>query len=92
MENKMTEIKKKILPEYFEAVASGKKKFELRLNDFDINEGDVLVLEEWDSETKEYTGRKLEKKVTYVRKFKIDELFWPEEEIKEKGIQIISLE
>jgi len=85
-------IKKKIWPEYFEAVTSGKKKFELRLNDFDVNEGDALILEEWNPKTKEYTGRKVEKKVTYVGRFKINELFWPEEQIKEKGIQIISLE
>jgi len=88
----MAIINKKIWPEYFNAVASGKKKFELRLNDFDVKEDDTLVLEEWDPKTKEYTGRKVEKKVTYVVKFKIDQLFWPEKEIKEKGIQIISLE
>ncbi len=85
-------IKKKIWPKYFEAVALGKKKYELRLNDFDVNEGDILVLEEWNPDTKEYTGRSVEKKVSYVGRFKIDELFWPEEQIKEKGIQIISLE
>jgi len=85
-------IKKKIWPEYFDAIVSGKKKYELRLNDFEVNEGDSLILEEWDPETKEYTGRKTEKKVTYVGKFKIDNLFWPEKEIKEKGIQVISLE
>ena len=88
----MAIIKKKIRPEYFEVVKSGKKKGELRLNDFEINEGDTLVLEEWDPKIKEYTGRKMEKKVTDVSRFKIDQLFWPEEEIKEKGIQIISLE
>ena len=88
----MAIIKKKIWPEYFDAVASGKKKFELRLNDFEVNEGDILVLEEWDPKTESYTGRKTEKKATYVCKFKIDKLFWPEEQIKEKGIQIISLE
>jgi len=88
----MAIIKKKIWPEYFKEVASGKKKFELRLNDFDAAEGDSLVLEEWDPKTKEYTGRKIEKKVTYVGKFKIDGLFWPEEQIKEKGLQILSLE
>lgn len=70
----MAVIKKKCWPEYFEAVVSGKKKYELRLNDFEVN------------------GRKVEKKVTYVGRFKIDQLFWPEEQIKEKGIQIISLE
>jgi len=42
----MAEIHKKILPEYFEAIYSGKKNYELRLNDFEINEGDVLILEE----------------------------------------------
>lgn len=88
----MTTIEKKIWPEYFDAVASGKKKFELRLNDFDIAEGDTLILKEWDPKMKKYTGRQVEKKVTYVAKFKIDQLFWPEEEIKEKGIQVISLE
>ncbi|PIY96103.1 MAG: RNA-binding protein [Candidatus Kerfeldbacteria bacterium CG_4_10_14_0_8_um_filter_42_10] len=88
----MAIINKKIWPEYFEAVATGKKKYELRLNDFEIADGDTLILEEWNPKTKEYTGRKIEKKVTYVGKFRIDNLFWPEEEIKEKGIQIISLE
>ena len=88
----MAVIKKKIWPEYFNAISSGKKRFELRLNDFEVKEGDVLLLEEYDPQTKEYTGRKIEKKVTYVGKFKIDNLFWPEEEIKEKGIQIISLD
>lgn len=85
-------IKKKIWPEYFDAVASGKKNFELRLDDFDVREGDTMLLEEWDPVVKEYTGRRIEKKVTYVGKFKIDQLFWPEKKIKERGIQIISLD
>jgi ASC-1-like (ASCH) protein len=42
----MTIIKKKIWSEYFDAVATGKKKFELRLNDFEVSEGDILSLEE----------------------------------------------
>ena len=88
----MVIIKKKIWPEYFDAVVSGKKKYELRLNDFDIEEGDILVLEEWDPKIKEYTGRKVEKKVTYVGRFRINELFWPKEEIEKRGIQIISLD
>jgi ASC-1-like (ASCH) protein len=88
----MSIIKKKILPEYFEAVASGKKTYELRLNDFDVMEGDTLVLGEWDADRQAYTGRSIEKRVIYVNKFKIDELFWPKEDILEKGIQIISLE
>lgn len=88
----MAVIKKKTWPDYFEAILSGKKKFELRLNDFDVKEGDILILEEWDPKTEQYTGRNIEKKVTYVGKFKINELFWPKEVIEEKGIQVISLE
>ena len=56
-------IKKKTWPEIFELVYSGKKKFDLRMNDFDIKEGDILVLEEWNPKIKKYTGRKIEKKV-----------------------------
>lgn len=85
------EIRKKILPEYFEAVNSGKKNYELRLNDFDVNEGDVLILEEWDAQKQEYTGRSCRREVTYVAAFDIDNLFWPKQEIEDKGIQVISL-
>ena len=88
----MAIIKKKVWPEYFDAILLEKKKYELRLADFEIGEGDTLLLEEWDPKTRAHTGRSVKKKVTYVGKFKIDQLFWPEEAIKEKGIQIISLE
>lgn len=89
----MAKIEKKIWAEYFDAVASGKKRYELRLNDFDVQEGDILVLREWDKVKKEYTGRILEKTVSYVGRFLWEDLqkFWPEKDIKEKGIQIISI-
>lgn len=82
-------IEKKIWPEFFEKILSGEKKFELRLADFEVKEGDILVLREWDPATKEYTGRTLEKKVTFVLKTK-DVTFWSEEEIDKYGFQIIS--
>ncbi|MSR71004.1 DUF3850 domain-containing protein [Candidatus Kaiserbacteria bacterium] len=88
----MATIEKKILPEYFDAVASGKKKFELRMNEFEAKEGDTFLMREWDPVKKEYTGRQLEKKITYARVFKIDELYWPVEEIMQKGLLILSLE
>lgn len=44
----------KILPEYFEAVASGKKQFELRKDDRDYQVGDFIDFCEWNG--KEYTG------------------------------------
>lgn len=88
-------IIKKVLPDYFQDIVDGKKKYELRLNDFDIEPGDILVLEEWtstDPETRQATGRVLEKEVSYLRRFKLEDLWWSEDDIKEKGIQIISFE
>ena len=62
------EIKKKIWPQYFEKIKSGDKTFELRLADWKCNVGDVLILQEWNPETKSYTGRELSKTVSYVLK------------------------
>lgn len=39
-------VVKKVLPEYFQDILDGKKKYELRLYDFEIAVGDTLVLEE----------------------------------------------
>jgi len=87
----MAIIKKKIWTEYFELIDSGKKKFELRLADFDIQEGDTLILEEWNPETKEYTGRIIRKEVNFVFKFNIDD-FGQKEQIEEKGLYVIQLD
>lgn len=65
-------IRKKTWSKIFKNVLSDKKKFNLCLADFDISEGDTLVLEEWNPETKEYTGRKLKKKADYILKFDMD--------------------
>ena len=88
----MAIIKKKTWPEQFEAIMSGKKKFDLRLNEFEAKEGDTLVLEEYNPDSGQYTGRKLEKRISYVFKFTTSQLWWPEEEVKAKGLQILSLE
>jgi len=88
-------IIKKVLPEYFQDIIDGKKKYELRLNDFDVEPGDTLILEEYtsaDPQNRQATGRVIEKQVTYLRKFKLQNLWWSEEDIKEKGIQIISFD
>ena len=89
----MNKVEKKIWPEYFSAVLEGKKTFELRLNDFEIHPGDTLVLKEWDPATNDYTGRELEKEVGYVMPFTESDLlkFYSESEIKENGMQVISL-
>jgi hypothetical protein len=89
----MKKVEKKAWPELFQKVLDGEKTFDLRVNDFDIGEGDILVLKEWDPKTKDYTGRELEKNVGYVGKWKIEDLtkWWLREDIDQKGIQVISL-
>lgn len=46
----------KILPEYYDAVRKGIKKFELRKDDRDYAAGDMAILQEWNG--REYTGRR----------------------------------
>ncbi len=84
----MAIIKKKIHPQYFSLVKAGKKKFELRLADFKIKPGDVLILQEWNPKTKKYSGRELRKKVNYILKFKLND-FGQAKEIKKKGLYVI---
>ncbi len=86
----MKKVEKKIWPEYFEKVVKGVKTFEVRLADWECNEGDTLVLREWNPETKKYTGRKIEKKVICVVRTK-DCNFWTEDEVQEYGYQIIGI-
>ena len=87
----MAATNKKVWREYFEEIISGKKKLELRLANFEVNEGDTLVLEEWDKDKKEYTGRKIEVMATYILKTK-GQTFWPQEEVEKYGFQIIQFE
>lgn len=87
----MAIIHKKAWRELFEKVISGEKKFDARIADFEINEGDTLVLEEWDKDKKEYTGRKIEVVATYILKTK-NQTFWPPEEVEKYGFQIIQFE
>ena len=87
----MATIRKKVWREYFEKIISGKKKIELRLADFEVNEGDALVLEEWDKDKKEYTGKKIGVVATYILKTK-GQTFWSPEEVEKYGFQIIQFE
>jgi len=84
-------IEKKIWGEYFDKVASGEKNFDLRLADWKISVGDTLILREWNKDKKEYTGRQIERKVTYLIKTKGAEEWgmWTKEDIKKFGFQII---
>lgn len=84
------EIRKKIWPEFFDGVESGKKKFELRLADFECKPGDTLILEEWDPKTKKYTGRKVSRKIVDIRKADLTRVY-SLENIKKYGLYVIEL-
>lgn len=80
---------KKTWPDLFQKILEGEKTFDLRLADWECKEGDILVLKEWDPETKKYTGRVIEKEITFVLKTK-DLAFFPKEDVEKYGYQIMS--
>ena len=84
----MKKIMKKCWPKYFEKLLSGEKTFEVRLADWKCEVGDILILQEWNPDIKKYTGRKIQKKVTYITKTK-NLKFFKKEEIDKYGFQII---
>lgn len=59
----------KIQPQYFDDVISGKKQFEIRLNDREYQEGDYLALNEWEQTSSiggHYTGRSCLVRADYI--------------------------
>ncbi len=82
-------IRKKTWMPFFQEILDGKKTFDARLANFDCKTGDILVLEEYDPKTKKYTGRKLEKEITFVIDTK-KQKFWKQSDIKKHGLLIMS--
>jgi hypothetical protein len=56
----------KTWPGYFNAVAEGRKTYELRRDDRGYAVGDLLRLREWTPSGHAYTGREVERLVTHV--------------------------
>jgi hypothetical protein len=54
----------KILPEYLGDVVSQRKRFEIRRNDREFHEGDLLRLLEWDNGR--FTGKSVSRQVDYI--------------------------
>lgn len=82
--------KKKVWVGYFQKILDGEKTFELRLADWKCKVGDILVLQEWDQDIQKYTGREIEKKVSYVLKTK-DIAFWSKDDIEKYGYMVMGL-
>ena len=86
----MMEIEKGCYSDMFEKIKSGKKKFEIRLGNLNVNNGDTLILKEKNKDGQE-TGRKIKKKVGFVIKTK-DLDYWSNKDIDKFGFVIIQLE
>jgi len=86
-------IEKKTWPVLFEKIKEKKNRFDIRLADFKIKKGDVLILREWNPKTKKYTGRKLKLKTTLIFKIPKDmKKFYSENDMKKYGLYVIGLE
>ncbi|MBS3091665.1 DUF3850 domain-containing protein [Candidatus Pacearchaeota archaeon] len=82
-------ITKKCDKVWFDKILSGEKKFEVRLADFEVNEGDILILKEVING--ELTGREIKKKVGIV--LKTNEMpYFKKEEIDKYGYQVIGFD
>ncbi len=90
----MKTVIKKIDTQWLEMILSGKKKFEVRFSDFDIEEGEVLRLEEWvgEGEERRATGRFIEKKVTYAPKIDLKSWLEKQPDVLEKGFYVIQFD
>lgn len=56
----------KTWPEYFKLIEAGTKTFELRKDDRPFGMGDDIILQEWDPDKKEYTGKEMSFIIGYI--------------------------
>lgn len=87
----MREIKKKTWSKYFQLMLDGKKNVDLRLKDFDIDIGDIIIFEEYDPANKTYSGRTIKRTVTNLSHVHLTD-FHSISDIMEKGHWIIESE
>lgn len=82
---------KKVQEKYFNDIIDGRKRFEIRLDDFQSKPGDILVLEEQKTDSKELTGRKIDCEVLYKINTKEVEKFYSKEDIEKYGLVILAI-
>ena len=87
----MAVVRKKCWLEWFEKFCSGERTFELRLADFDLKTDDTLILEEYNPETKQYTGRSAAFKCKKVEHSARDPLqFYKVEDVRKCGFGLLN--
>lgn len=93
----MKTVTKKITKQWLDKIdkiIAGKKKFELRLADFEIKEDDILKLEEYSGIDKDRkpTGRSINKKVKYLQKVDLKSWIKQQPELLENGFYVIQFD
>ena len=90
----MSEVhSKKVLKKYFDKILSGEKTYEVRLADWQCDEGDTLELVEIDNETKQPTGRALRRTGgAVIRTKELEDLdWWSKDDMQKYGFQVLAL-
>ncbi len=90
----MKTVTKKIDTEWFDLILAGKKKYELRITDFDIEDGDILRLEEYigEGESRKPTGRFIEKTVAWAKRIDLHGWIEKQPDLIEKGFYVIQFD
>jgi hypothetical protein len=65
MEGQNVHVLKTVCP-YFGTVDVGAKTFEVRKNDRNFKAGDIMILAEYDADTKTFSGKEIKTIITYV--------------------------
>ncbi len=87
----MARIVKQVQSQYFNLILEGKKRYELRLANFDYKPGDTLILQEQHDGTEELTGREIETEILNTINTKVAEEFWSKEDIEKYGMVVLSI-
>jgi len=81
-------IEKKLRKDYFEKLMNGEQISDTKVADFEVSVGDTIVYKEWDSDTKDFTGREVEKEITDIITTPRPRT-WTEESINENGFSTL---
>lgn len=96
----MQKIPKKTWNPDFKDLKSGLKRFDVRLYDREYNIGDLMVFQEYDPQTEEYSGDSTFQLIRYIKYMKVDgrvqfglgeelQEFFTEEDIKTHGLIVL---
>ena len=84
-------IIKKVKEKYFNAILDGRKRFEVRLANFECEAGDTLMLREQEEISNDLSGRELDCEVLYKFNTKEIEKFYTKEDIDKYGLVVLAV-